>query len=203
MMRRLLSSVAIVTIGLSLLGPATAQAQAVAPVKVAVVKPAKIYSELQETKDNTAKTESEGKTLKAIGDEKGAKIKQLEVQLAELRRDSPSFAAKNKELLAARTEAEVWARLTQQNFEAGELVRSLAVFRKVEAAIAEIAKAKGIDVVLADVSGELPQTLDERATKQAFMQYLNQKAIWYTAGAADLTNDVTAKLDADYKAGGK
>jgi Skp family chaperone for outer membrane proteins len=204
MRRRFLSIATFLTIALALLFPTAraAEAQSIGTVKIAVIQPAKIFDEMQEQKDHRAKMETEGRSLKAIKDERDAKLKQLEAQLTELRRDSPSYVEKSKELLSARTEAEVWARLAQQNFEGTDLAQTLAIFRKIEAAAAAVAKAKGIDVVFADVQGALPENLDPRATKQALMQFLTQKSIWYTAGAADLTSDVLAKLDADYKAGG-
>ena len=199
MFRRLLSA-AVITSGLLLAVPASVEAQATG--KVAVIKPAKVFQDLQETKDLRAKIEQQNNTLKVTSDEKGAKIKQIEAQLAELRRDSPSYSEKSRELRAARQDAQVWAQLTAADMENEEKAQTLALFRKIEAAIAEIAKARGIDVVLADVSGELPQNVDS-VPKQQFTQFLNQKTVWYTAGAADLTNEVLAKLDADYKAAGQ
>jgi len=195
-MRKSFMLASIVALGLFL--PAMAEAQA----KVAVVRPAKVFQEAQETVQLKAKMESEGSVLKKTGDEKGANIRRLEGELAQLRRDSPSYNEKSRELRMARVEAETWGKMTAADLENIEKARTLDMFKKIEAAIAEVAKSKGIDVVVSDVSGELPENVDN-VSKQQFTQFLSAKNLWYAADSVDITNEVLAKLDANFKAGGQ
>ncbi|HEV7300200.1 MAG TPA: OmpH family outer membrane protein [Tepidisphaeraceae bacterium] len=195
-MRKSFMLASIVVLGL--LVPAVADAQS----KIAVVRPATVFQEAQETVQLKAKMESEGQVLKKTGDEKGANIRRLEGELSQLRRDSPSYVEKSRELRMARVEAETWGKLTAADLENVEKGRTLEMFKKIQAAIESVAKSKGIEVVISDVSGDLPETVDN-VSKQQFTQFLSAKNLWYAAEAADITNEVLAKLDADFKAGGQ
>ena len=179
--------------------PSVSSAQA---TKIGVIRPAKVFQEMQETMELRSKMEAEGRTLKAVGDEKGEKIRKLQGELQQLKFGSTSFTEKNRELRAAQIDAESWQKVTQADIESNEKQMTLTIFKKIEGAVAEVAKAKGIELVLADIAGDLPESV-EGVNKQQFTQFLSQKNVWFTAGAADLTSDVLAKLDADFKAGEK
>jgi Skp family chaperone for outer membrane proteins len=179
--------------------PSMAGAQA---TKIGVIKPAKVFQDMQETKELKAKMESEGRTLKQVGDEKGEKLRKLQAELQQLKYGSTAFSEKNRELRMAQIEAESWQKVTQADLENSEKQMTLTLFRKIETAIADVSKAKGIELVIADVAGDLPESV-EGVNKQQFTTFLSQKNVWYTAGAADITTDVLTKLDADFKAGEK
>ena len=170
--------------------------------KIAVIKPAKVFQDMQETKELRTKMESEGRVLKQTSDEKGAKIQRLQGELQQLKYGSPSYSEKNRELRLAQIDAKAWQETTQVDLETNEKQMTLALFKKIEAAIDEVAKAKGIELVLADVAGDLPESVDG-VNKQQFTQFLSQKNVWYATGAADITNDVLAKLDAEFKSADK
>jgi Skp family chaperone for outer membrane proteins len=182
----------------SLALPAGAEAQ----VKVGVVRPAKIFQDMQETKELRARIEQEEAGVKKTGEDKAANIRKLEGELSQLRRDSASFNEKSLQLRNAKIEAESWGKMTGMDIENAQKAQTLELFKKIQAAIAEVAKGKGVDLVLADVAGDLPENVDN-INKQQFTQFLGQKNVWYTSDAADLTNDVLAKLDADFKTAAK
>lgn len=188
----LLSIVGLVAL---LSSPSLSSAQA---TKVAVVKPAKVFQEMQETKELKAKMESEGRVLKQTGDEKGERLRKIQADLQQLKYGSTAFSEKNRELRMAQIDAESWQKVTQADLENNEKQMTLTLFKKIEAAIAEVAKTKGIELVLADIAGDLPESV-EGVNKQQFTTFLSQKNVWFTSGAADITNDVLAKLDADFK----
>ena len=179
--------------------PDQADAQA---AKIGVVRPARIFQEMQETKYLKLKIEQEEAAVKKTGEEKGRNIEKLKAEIAQLRRDSPSYNEKSIQLRNATIEAKAWGETTAADIENAQKAQTLELFKKIQAAIAEVAKAKGVDLVIADVSGDLPESVDN-VNKQQFTQFLSQKNVWYTADSAELTNDVIAKLDADFKAAGK
>jgi Skp family chaperone for outer membrane proteins len=180
----------------------TASVSMAQTVKVAVISPVQVFQKMAETQDLKEKMKAEEAARKTTGDEKSLKIRKLQEELQQLKPDSPAYSDKMKELRAAQIEASVWDKITSADAEGRENEQSLALFRKIESAVAEIAKAKGIDVVISDNVGALPENVTG-ATKQQFTQFMSQKTVWYSSPAVDLTNDVLAKLDADYKAAKK
>ncbi len=180
----------------ALLAPAIANGQA---VKVATFKPGVVFQKMAETQELKVKMESDDKVRKAAAAERTAKLQKLNEELQQLKRDSAGFAEKNRELRTAQIEAQTWDKVTVADMEAKENAQSLALFKKIQSAISEVSKSKGIDLVLADVSPDMPESV-EGVNKQQFTQFIKEKSVWYTAGAVDTTNDVLAKVDADYKA---
>jgi Skp family chaperone for outer membrane proteins len=179
--------------------PSVSHAQA---AKVATVKPAQVFQKMAETQDLKAKMEGEAAPLNAVGKEKQAKLERLKQERSQLRPDSAGYAEKTRELRAAQSEAKAWQETTTADLDATEKARTLALFKKIETAVAEVAKAKGIDLVVANMVDELPPNVED-ISKQQFTTILSQKNVWYTTEGTDITNDVIAKLDADYKSAPK
>src|SRR5689334_18671585 len=81
--------------------------------KIAVANPSTILMSLQETKDMQARLDQEKKTLGNIELDKRAKIKDLTSARDALKPDAPQYAEKNKELMAAQVDLEVWGKIMQ------------------------------------------------------------------------------------------
>src|ERR1700761_3755647 len=69
--------------------------------KIAVANPAKIFNELQETKDLKAKMDDDGKTLQATDADKRQKLKDLQAQRDTLKEGTPQYDDLNKQLMEA------------------------------------------------------------------------------------------------------
>ncbi len=172
-----------------------------AQTKIAVVNPAKILQDMEETKKSNEGFKAEQTAVKAQFDERQKKLADLEGQKNLLKPDAPQWTELNKQVVQMRTENEIW--LKQADAELTRKFRDQAVKinGKIRAAIAEIAKAKGIQLVLSEQSDVADADL-ERIPLPQLMPVLLQRNVFYSDDSINITQDVLAKLDAGFKTTG-
>ncbi len=183
----------------TLLAPATASA-GTGGSKVAVVNAAKVFNEIKETKDLKAKMETDKKSLEDQQFQRNAKIDALKHQLETLKSDTPQYAEKQKDLLNASIEMNVWVQMAQADVARTQKGQMKSIFDKITATTAEVATSKGVDIVLAQQSPDWPDNIDQLNVDQLRM-IINQKNILFDSAQADLTQDVIAAMDAKYNSG--
>lgn len=112
----------------------------------------------------------------------------------ELKPGSDAYRTRSLEL--AQLEAEMqWFMETEANRVEQQLASSLkSIYKDIQAAVAEIAKEKGIDIVLA--ADELPATPAEN-TRQARQEIMLQKVVYWQP-KVDITDDVVERLNSKY-----
>lgn len=171
-----------------------------AQTKVALANPAKILTELAETKEFNAGMKSEGDAIQQQLTARDTKLKDLQAQKESLKTGTPQWDELNKQLVAQKNERDNWLQNTQM--EMGRKLREQAkrIHDKIYAAIAEVAKAKGYDLVVSEQKPEATDQQLEQLNPQQYMQYLFAGNILYKNDAIDITQEVIAKLDAAYKA---
>jgi Skp family chaperone for outer membrane proteins len=188
------AAVAVLLCGLTARG---ADAPAAA-VKIAIADPVRIFSQLQETKDLTDKLESDRKTLEATILKRKAEINDLQNSRDAFKPDSPQWARSNEELLAKRIEYQNWAQLTEATRQQQQKFQIRSLYEKITQAVQKVAVQRGIDLVLADVREQLPPSLDQITIEQ-MTAALRQRNILYSATQIDISDQVIAMMDADYK----
>ena len=171
-----------------------------ADVKIAVANPVKILNELQETKDINKAMEAEQATFKQQVADREQKLKDLQAQRDQLKTDSPQWGDTNKQLVEQRSEAQAWAQQSQIELARKFRDQARRMHDKIVATTTDLAKSKGIDVVLADQQPDVPDSQMEQMNPQQVMNLLFGNNILYHSDALDLTQEVIAKLDAAYKA---
>ncbi|MDB5328355.1 MAG: hypothetical protein JWM57_3924 [Phycisphaerales bacterium] len=175
-------------------------APAMAELKVGVANPIKILNELAETKDVNKAMEGEQANFKSQAGEREQKLKTLKADRDALKPDAPQWADLNKQLVQQQAEAQAWAQQTQAELQRKFRDQAARMHDKIDAALKEVAKAKQIDLILADQKPEV--TADQMATMnpQQVMGILFGRNILYSADSLDLTQETIARLDAAYKA---
>jgi Skp family chaperone for outer membrane proteins len=73
------------------------------------------------------------------------------------------------------------------------------LFDKIQTAVAKIAEQKGLDLVLAEAHPQLPDDLDQINVDQ-LRAVINSRNILYSNSKVDISDEVIALLDAEYKA---
>src|SRR5262249_10648712 len=114
-------------IGLAVLAlalPASAQ-------KIATCNAAKVFNEIQETKDLKAKMDNERKTIEAQDLEKKTHIKDLQGTRDALKADAPGYDKANQELLQAAIEYQTWAQIMQANVQRNQKLQMVNLFNKI------------------------------------------------------------------------
>jgi Skp family chaperone for outer membrane proteins len=176
-------------------------ANAMADIKIAVANAGKVFSEIKEKKDWEQKMQQDQKTLQDTAFQKQQKVKSLTEQRDNLRTDSPQYADKDKELQTAKIDLEVWAQIQQAEQQRTNKIQTKALFDKIVNAVAEVATAKGLDMVLADQHPELPDNFMDQANLEQVRALLAQRNVLYSSPQVDITQDVITAMDAKYSAG--
>ncbi|MDQ3440955.1 MAG: OmpH family outer membrane protein [Planctomycetota bacterium] len=183
---------------------APAQAQGQAPAaggqfKIATASAAKIFMGMKEKTDVRAKIEQQVKQLREEEQSRRQKVQDVQQQMELLKPDSPQYEEANKTFMAAAIEFKNWGEVSQAQAARHEKLLTKMLFDKITAAIAAIAKERGIDFVVA----EQPPFAVERMTPQDLQQAMVQRQVLYANASLDLTQDVIGRLDEQYNAGKK
>ncbi|HEY0007176.1 MAG TPA: OmpH family outer membrane protein, partial [Tepidisphaeraceae bacterium] len=130
------------------------------------------------------------------------KLNAVKTQRDQLKPDAPQWADLNKQFVQLRSEAQAWEEQTK-----GELSRKFRdqakkMNDKITSAIDEVAKAKQIDLVIAEQKPEVnDQQMDQLNPQQIMNVLFASRNVLYKNEALDLTPEVIAKLDATYTPG--
>lgn len=181
--------------------PARAQAAQAKPVRIAVANPARIFNEMQETRSLQARMAEEQKKFVATEREKRAQIEQIKQARDAMKPDHPQYDELNNQLLNASVEYKVWGEAEKARAEGRQKRQMRSLFDKVQAAIAEVAKEEGIDLVIADQRDPLPEDIDQININQLKASILS-KDVLYASKESDVSDKVLARLDARFKAAG-
>jgi Skp family chaperone for outer membrane proteins len=192
----LLSSFAIAL----LLAPLAAMAQTIAPAKIATANPAKIFNEIQETKDLKVAMEAKRKQLEGMEFEKRQKIKDLQAKRDQLQANTTQWRDANRDLLQASLEFEVWGRTQQADVQTEQKQQMMNLFNKITNAAQEVATAKGIDLVVAEQRPEFPDNIDQINVDQ-LRGLINSRNVLFVNPKIDISNEIIAAMDAKFKTG--
>jgi Skp family chaperone for outer membrane proteins len=168
--------------------------------KVAIANPVAIFSQLQQTKDLIAQMASDGKTLEANRIKRQGDITDLRQRRDTLKPDSPQWAQLNQDLLSKTIEFQNWFQFTQASIQQQQKLQIKMLYDKITITIAKVAVQRGVELVLAEQRPELPADLDQVNIDQ-LRGLLGQRNVLYNAESVDISNQVIAAMDADYKAG--
>jgi Skp family chaperone for outer membrane proteins len=168
--------------------------------KVAIANPVKIFNDIQETNDLKARMQSDQKNIEAENLRRQTQLNDLKAQRDSLKPDSPQYAEKNKALLDASIQYEVWGRLTNMEIQRQQKQQIKSLYDKIRGAIAEVAIKKNIELVLAEQGVDLPADLEQINMDQLKL-LINQRNVLYSTQLVDISADVIATMDLKYKAG--
>jgi Skp family chaperone for outer membrane proteins len=174
--------------------------QAFAQIKIATVNAAKVFNEIQETKDLKSKMENDQKTLQQQDLERKTKIKDLQSARDALKPDAPQYADANKAYVQAVIDYRVWGEMQGNEIQRVQKQQMLTIFNKITTTVGEVATQKSLDLVLAEQKPEVPDNIDQLNVDQV-RAMINQRNVLYSTPAVDISNDVIAAMDAKYKAG--
>jgi Skp family chaperone for outer membrane proteins len=199
MLRTQLSALLLVTLGLIV--PA-AQAQE-APAKIAVVNTAKVLEDMKETKDLMADMGKENDRLKAEDEVRRKKVQAFQSERDSIKADQPQYATKNEEFLKAAIEYEAWGKITQAAVQRDQKLKLKMLFDRIAVTVTEIAKAKGLDLVIVDQHTDVDERSIDKVSTEQLRALLNQRNVLYVTSRLDISAEVLARLDEKYSTTGK
>ena len=199
----LLLLLAVVAVAGLVAGAGAARRGAGTAPRIAVANPSRIFNEMQETRTLQAKMKDEQQRFATQQKEKMAELDQLKSSRDALKPSHPHYDDLNGQLMKAGINYKVWVDSQRLIAEQTQKRQMKNLFEKVEAAIAEVAKNKGINLVLADNKEPLPNDQDlETINFQTFRQLILQKQVLYANDRVDISQDVLVLLDARFKGAG-
>ncbi|MDB5289111.1 MAG: hypothetical protein JWL69_352 [Phycisphaerales bacterium] len=183
-----------------------ASAAAAAPeqsTKVAAANPSRILAEMQEAKDLMEKMAAKDRELSAAGQQKKAAADDLHRQLQEsgLKPGSPQAMELSEKADAADADLQSWVATNRAKADREKKFLLKGMYDKIEAAVADVAKQEGIDLVVTDNRQE-PKNL-EKTTSDELAHLLGMRSVLFASKNADITEKVIAVLDKNYAASKK
>jgi outer membrane protein len=167
-------------------------------VRIAVADAARIFNEMQETKDAQSQMQEERNRLEAVGKEKADELNKLKAQRDQLKPGAPGYDELTDKLNDAYNDFQAWRASAQAKAERNQKRQVATLFQKVEAATSQIAQREGYDLVLAKQQPQLPENLDAVKYEQV-VQILSARNVLYAAPRADISDMVIQQLNANYK----
>ena len=170
-----------------------------AATKVGVVNLGKVFNALQQTKDVKAKLESDQRSLKALVDGHQQELNSLKQQRdATLKPDSPQYDDMTTQLEQKSIQYDTELKIKQLDLQRAQSRQLKAIFDLIEATVTDMAKQRGLDVVLTENRPDFPPNVQDMAP-DALSNLINQRNMIYVAPTVDMTNDAVTALDAKYK----
>ena len=166
--------------------------------RIAVVNPAKVFNEMQETKDLKQKMEADRKTITDEGQRRGQEVEDAKKRRALFNEGTDDFNKANKEYLEKVIAAQAWQELIKADLQRQQKSQMKNLFEKIEQATKEVAEAKKLDLVIVEQKTDLPSDLDQINVDQ-LRGLINQRTVLYNNGRLDITSEVLARVDAKYK----
>ena len=169
--------------------------------KIATVNPAKVFNEMQETKDLMQKMESDRTAIQNEQQRRTAEVEEAKKKRTLFLEGSEELNKANKDLMDKAIGLQVWQELIKADLARQQKSQMSTLFKKIEEATKEVATAKKLDLVLVEQKIELPTdpARMEQINVDQLRALINQRTVMYNNGKYDITNEVLAAVDAKYR----
>jgi Skp family chaperone for outer membrane proteins len=173
--------------------PATAQ-----PGRVAVVRMAELQNSMQEAQAINTRNRARIEEINAEARQRAERIRELQENLRNLAPGSEQADQVYNELLNSNAELQIFQQVEQVKIQQQDGRDAMQLYRKMTAAIEEVARDRGYDVVLRAE----PQLQAEAVqfTPESWAAIQSRPLVFHSENV-DITQAVLAKLDADFAAG--
>src|SRR5687768_8325578 len=124
-----------------------AAAQDAQPAKVGTVNPAKVFNEMQETKDLKQSMDGQRQQIENEGKQRAEQVNEAKRKRALFNEGTDEFQKANQELIGLAVQFQAWQELIKADLARQQKTQMIRLFGKIEAATKEIAEAKKLDMV--------------------------------------------------------
>jgi Skp family chaperone for outer membrane proteins len=174
-----------------------------AGTKVGVVDLVRVFNDFKQTKALNQKMQDYRNKLGEQKDKRQQEINAERAALDAFSPDSADWFKRNEELKKKRFEFEIWQAMESDALTEHHLRWVKRTYESVTKEIADVAKQRGLQLVVTREEMDTPSTNDTSKILQAtFQQILNRKVV-YSDSNIDVSDEVLANLNAGFeKAGG-
>ena len=160
-------------------------------MKIGIVSVRKIFNECKRSSAYRDTVGEQRREMEAELDKLNKEIELDKAGLKTLKPDSADYLATMKDVLTKTSSYEAQQKFYQQQLTLGEQRWIEALYQDVIRATANVARAKGLDLVLEKSEPELPAESGNELTLA-----ISSHKVLYDAGCIDITEEVMAKVDA-------
>lgn len=196
----ILGLVATIFAAASFTNTAQADTSPAAPSKVAVVNLKLVYTSMQETKATQDRLKGLNDELQTMQTSHKDELNAIQAKMGNsVKADSTAHDDMmadfdKKSLQFAMDEKAMQVRMVrEQNHQLKQ------AFDEISAAVSDIAKKKGLDLVLVNSSTDLPPNGGDIANSETLANLIFNRSILYVSDKVDISPDVIASLDASFK----
>ena len=177
-----------------------ASAQDVGTAKVGTVNPAKVFNEMQETKDLKQAMDGQRQQIENEAKQRNDQVQEARKRRALFEDGSPEFQKANAELIQAAVQNQAWQELVKADLARQQKSQMVRLFGKIEQAANEIAKERKLNLVVVEQRIDMPkgEVLDQMNPDQV-RALINQRNVLYSDGSLDITDAVLKRVDENYK----
>jgi Skp family chaperone for outer membrane proteins len=161
---------------------------------VAVVNVAELIAQSQKNKDFQAEVQKRQVKLQQEQKSKQNAINQMRLDL-ELVGNTAERQKKEREITKALFEFQAWQQIEQQNLLREQRMFLVELYGEIDVAVAGVAQKAGYDLVLFDT----PTPDFDNLNPDQLVQVIGNRRVVYRSEKVNLTPQVLAKLDIDYK----
>ena len=169
--------------------------------RIATVNPAKVFNDMQETKDLKQKMESDRQAIQNEAKRRADDLEEAKKKLTIFNEGSEEYNKASKDAIEKAVGLQTWQELIKADLARQQKVQMKNLFEKIEQATKDVAEAKKLDLVLVEQKIDLPTdpNVMGQINVDQLRQLINQRSVMYSNGKFDITNDVLARVDAKYK----
>lgn len=166
-----------------------------APSRVAVCNIVEVLVEYQRAKDLTKELNDQGEAIEAENKQRLKKAEELQTQLDGLKAGSPKYDETLEAVQRHEVSRQVWLRMKQEEMLRKHRRLTEEMFKDIRAAVEEVAKERGFDIVLQSQ----PVELQEAKNVQEVVAQIDRQKVLYNSPASDITAAVLQRINEGYR----
>ncbi len=170
---------------------------ALAQSNIGVIDVAQVFESYNMTRDLESMFNAKRQELASEAEQRRTSIDQMRRGLAAFDPSSADYISREKELIRAEVDFQVWSTHSEQRLKTNHKMWLLAIYRNTQATVAKLANERNYDLVL--TFDRLAEDAPDSVTLR--QQILLQKVIYHSP-RVDITNEVLNRLNSEYKSTG-
>lgn len=167
-----------------------------APIRVAVVAVEEVFNNLSERRSVEADIQSEIEALQQEQQDRRSEIEDLEEDYSILADGSDAAQQAREELEKKLVEYEVWQQVSSRKMESERAVRISSIYRKMMAAIENIADREGYDMVM--FKDDIPEFRGAE-NQQQIAAMIQSRKLLYSSERLDISDQVLQRMNNEFE----
>ena len=166
--------------------------------KIAVCNPLEVFKDCMEGKDDAARWQQEGDTLKTQASAMDSSLKSEAESLSVMNKTSDDYAKAVEKLTVDELSGQAKIKSDQVNLVREQRQEEVALIQKIFKKIGDVAGAQNINVVLNSAHPDFPADLTNMEDNSFLQTIVMHQVLFSGPTAMDITTQVTISMDKDY-----